>query len=110
MSSTQLAKRMQIKQPTLSAIEQSEAKGTIQLVTLGRVAEALDCTLVYALVPNRPLETMVQDRARKVARRHLQSVEHSMLLERQEVSPESFVKRIDALADDISPHALWDDP
>ena len=64
MSTEQLAKRLGIRQPSVVAMEQSEAKGTIELATLRRVAEALDCTLVYALVPNRPLETMVRDRAR----------------------------------------------
>jgi transcriptional regulator with XRE-family HTH domain len=55
---------MGVKQPSVVALEQSEAKGTIELATLRRVAEALDCTLVYALVPNRPLEQTVRDRAR----------------------------------------------
>jgi DNA-binding XRE family transcriptional regulator len=47
MSTAQLAKRLGIKQPSLVALEQSQAKGTIELATLQRVAEALDCTLVY---------------------------------------------------------------
>lgn len=109
MSSAQLAKRLGIKQPTLTEIEQSELKGTIQLTTLRRVAEAMDCTLVYALVPKKSLEAIVREQARKVARRRLQSVEHSMLLEGQGVPHKSFEKRIDALASDISPRALWDE-
>src|SRR5215813_3110930 len=56
MTTAQLANRLGIKQPSVVAIEQSEAKGTIELATMRRVAEALDCTLVYALVPNKPLE------------------------------------------------------
>jgi transcriptional regulator with XRE-family HTH domain len=55
MSSAQLAQRLKIKQPSLVDLEKSEAKGSIELATLRRVAEALDCTLVYALVPNKPL-------------------------------------------------------
>jgi predicted DNA-binding mobile mystery protein A len=98
-----------MKQPSLTAIEQSELKGTIQLTTLRRVAEAMDCTLVYALVPNKPLESIVHEQVRKVARRRLQSVEHSMELERQAVSPKDFEKRLDALASEISPRAWWDD-
>ena len=54
MTAEQLAKRLGVKQPSVVALEQSEAKGTIELATLRRVAEALDCTLVYALVPNKP--------------------------------------------------------
>src|SRR6266567_3571094 len=59
MSSAQLAKRLKIKQPTVTAMEQSELKGTIQLATLRRIAAAMNCTLVYALVPNDPLETII---------------------------------------------------
>src|ERR1700690_4162888 len=66
MSTAQLARRLGIRQPSLVALEQSEAKGTIELATLRRVAEALDCTLVYALVPSKPLETTLRDRARSV--------------------------------------------
>src|ERR1700689_4095382 len=62
MTTAQLAKRLGVKQPSVVALEQSEAKGTIELATLRRVAEALDCTLVYALVPNKPLETTLRDR------------------------------------------------
>ena len=40
MSTAQLAKRLGIRQPSLVALEQSEAKGTIELATLRRVAEA----------------------------------------------------------------------
>jgi len=109
MSAAQLAKRLKISQPTVFAVEQSEMKGTIQLATLRRIAEALNCTLVYALVPNDPLETIVREQARKVAKRRLQSVEHSMLLEDQSVPAKDFEKRIDALARDMNPRALWDD-
>jgi predicted DNA-binding mobile mystery protein A len=109
MSSAQLAKRLKIKQPTVAAMEQSELKGTIQLATLRRLAEAMNCTLVYALVPNDSLETIVREQARKVAKRRLQSVEHSMLLEDQSVPATDFDARIDALARDMNPRALWDD-
>src|ERR1700722_8258718 len=75
MSTAQLAKRLGIKQPSLVELERSEAKGTIELATLRRVAEALDCTLVYALLPNKPLETLVRDRARTFARRRREPIE-----------------------------------
>src|SRR5258708_21159522 len=69
MTTAQLAQRLGIKQPSLVDLEQSEAKYTIELATLRRVAEALDCTIVYALVPNKPLEILVHDRARASALR-----------------------------------------
>ena len=95
MSSEQLAKRLGVRQPSVVALEQSDAKGTIELATLRRVAEALDCTFVYALVPNKPLETIVRDRARILVRRRRAPVEHSMLLEDQAVSAKDSEARLD---------------
>src|SRR5271156_831306 len=97
LSTAQLAKRLKIKQPSLVALEQSEAKGSIELATLRRVAEALDCTLVYALVPNKPLETMVRDRARAFMRKRREQVEHTMLLEDQEVTSKDTEARLDEI-------------
>lgn len=108
MSSTQLAKRLKIKQPSLVNIEQSEAKGSIELATLRRVAEALDCTLVYALVPNKPLETMVRDRARTFLRKRREQVEHSMLLENQTVTSEDAEERLNEILRETKPSLFWD--
>ena len=110
MSSEQLAKRLGVKQPSVVALEQSEAKGTIELATLRRVAEALDCTLVYALVPNKPLETIVRDRARILLRRRRAPVEHSMLLEDQAVSAKDSEARLDEFVRETNPSRFWDEP
>lgn len=108
MSTAQLAKRLGIRQPSLVALEQSEAKGTIELATLRRVAEALDCTIVYALVPNKPLETMLRDRARAFARRRRAPVEHSMLLEDQKVTAKDAEARLDEIVRETNPRLFWD--
>ena len=110
MSTAQLAKRLGIKQPSVVALEQSEAKGTIELATLRRVAEALDCTLVYALVPNKPLETTIRDRARAFARRRRGPVEHSMLLEDQKVKARAkdTEDRLDEIVRETNPRLFWD--
>lgn len=108
MTSLQLARRLGMSQPGLALIEKSEAKGTIELATLRRVAEALDCTLVYALVPNKPLETMVQEQARKLARRRLNAVEHTMLLENQQSKPADLESQIASHIIDKNLRTLWD--
>jgi predicted DNA-binding mobile mystery protein A len=107
MSTAQLAERLKIKQPSLISLEQSEAKGTIELATLRRVAEALDCTLVYALVPNKPLETMVRDRARAFLRERRSHVEHSMLLEDQTVAGKDPDARLDEIVHHTNPRLFW---
>jgi predicted DNA-binding mobile mystery protein A len=108
MSTEQMAKRLGVKQPSVVALEQSEAKGTMELATLRRVAAALDCTLVYALVPNRPLEAIVRDRARVFARRRLEPVEHSMLLEDQKVTARDAKARLDEIMRETNPRLFWD--
>jgi predicted DNA-binding mobile mystery protein A len=108
MSTVQLANRLRIKQPSVVQLEQSEGRGTIELSTLRRAAEALDCTLVYALIPNKPLETMVRDRARAFSRRRREAVEHSMLLENQQVKSRDVEKRLDEIIREVNPRFFWD--
>jgi len=97
-----------MQQPSVVAIEQSEAKGTIELATLRRVAEALDCTLVYALVPNKPLETIVRDGARAFVRRRRGPIEHSMLLENQRVTRKQPEALLDEIVRETNPRLFWD--
>jgi predicted DNA-binding mobile mystery protein A len=108
MTTAQLAKRLGIKQPSVVAIEQSESKGSIELATLRRAAEALDCKLVYALVPRTTLELAVRERARAFARRRRAPVEHSMMLENQKVEERDFEARIDEIVRETNPRLFWD--
>src|SRR5580700_10612461 len=64
----------------IRAIREALGMTAEQLATRRRVAEALDCKLVYTLVPNKPLEQTVRERARRFARRRLEPIEHSMAL------------------------------
>jgi predicted DNA-binding mobile mystery protein A len=97
-----------IKQPSIVAIEQSEVKGTIELATLRRVAEALDCTLIYAFVPKKQLDAMVRERARLFAHRRTRPVEHSMLLVDQAMPGKDTEKRLDEIVRSTNPRLFWD--
>ncbi len=108
MTTAQLAKRMGVRQPSVVAMEQSEVRGSIELATLRRAAEALDCTLVYALIPNRPLEATVRARARAFARRRRGPVEHSMLLEDQQVKRNDSDAQLEDIIRETNPRLFWD--
>ncbi|MBU3984898.1 MAG: mobile mystery protein A, partial [Proteobacteria bacterium] len=56
MSGKQLAGRLNVSQPRVHKLEQSEPSGALTLKTMRQVAEALDCVFVYALVPRSTLE------------------------------------------------------
>lgn len=112
MTTAQLAARLDVSQPAVSGIEASEGMETIRLDTLRRVADALGCDLVYALVPRKPLETMVQERARTVAASMLGPVRQTMALEGQTVDPSvvSEDRQLEIAARQIRPRDLWNEP
>jgi predicted DNA-binding mobile mystery protein A len=83
MTQRQLARRVGRKPQTVLDLQSREAAQTIQLNTLRELAQAMDCELVYAIVPRGPLGTILEDRARAVARETLRRTGHSMELERQ---------------------------
>lgn len=109
MSVTDFAGRLGVSRQRVSQIEAAEVEGSATLVTLRRAAEALDCTLVYALVPNESLEQIVRRRARQVAARDVRRVQHTMLLEDQ-AHPDDEDRLVSELADDIqASRRLWRD-
>src|SRR4051794_17453451 len=83
MTSAQLAQRLGVSQPRIIELEKSEATGTVTLNTLQRAAEALGCRLVYALIPEKPLEETVLQRANQLAGEQLLAVQQTMRLEDQ---------------------------
>jgi hypothetical protein len=52
----------------------------------------MDCELVYALVPRKPLHDMVEARAEWLARKEVMDVAHTMSLENQRPS-DNFIER-----------------
>src|ERR1039457_5389149 len=86
MSTAQLAKRLRVKQPSVIALEQSEAKGTLETATLRRGG------------------------ARTCARGRLGRREHWMLLEGQKGTARArdSKARLDELVRETSPRLFWD--
>lgn len=83
ISTRQAAQRAGVSQSTWVDAERREAAGTISLGQLRRLGAALDCRLVHALVPDRPLREKVDARAQQLAEAEVNAVAHSMALEQQ---------------------------
>ncbi|MEX0901386.1 MAG: mobile mystery protein A [Pseudohongiellaceae bacterium] len=110
MTTAQLAGRMGFSQPRAVEIEKAEQKGAITLDTLERAARALDCKLVYAFVPRQPLQELVMERARRIARKRLSVTGHHMALEAQSVSDEDEKEQFEQLLRQIAEKSgseLW---
>lgn len=113
MTTRQLAARLGKVQSVVVDIERNEAADTATLASLRQAAEALECTLVYALVPNRPLDEILRERAANVADRQLASVSHTMALENQSLDRQSLAAERERLIDELlrgKSNRLWDEP
>lgn len=112
MTTRQLAKRMGKSQSVIVEMEKGEARDSLTLATLRNAAEALDCTLVYALVPNAPIDELLRRRARMVASQRLSRASHSMALENQGLDSQAQERERERLIEDLlrgSPARLWDE-
>jgi predicted DNA-binding mobile mystery protein A len=84
MPANYAARKLKVTRQGFAELEQREAAGTITLKSLQRAADALNCQLVYALVPRTgSLGKLIVERAIAQAKKTLQPVAHSMTLESQ---------------------------
>ncbi|MDB6094960.1 MAG: DNA-binding protein [Verrucomicrobia bacterium] len=76
-----------VRRQSYADMEAAEAIGSISLLSLERAANALDCDLVYFLVPREEVARTYDQLARihEPLFKHLQASEHSMALENQAV-------------------------
>ena len=112
MTTAQLARRLGVSQPRVTAMEKGEIQGSLTLESLEKAAHAMDCRIVYALVPRKPLVDTVSEQAQRKARNKLASTSHSMVLEAQGVDRETETEQVERLARRLQAKAgaaLWDD-
>lgn len=110
MSSSVLAKRLKCNRTNVTRMEQREKNGTISLEILEQAAKALNCKLVYCLVPLEPLDKMLEKQAHIVARKRIKAINHSMKLEQQGLDPKQLQQQEDDLVRELlqgDPKNLW---
>jgi len=111
MTQAQLAARLGISRQSLQDLERAEANRRITLDSLDRLAKAMDCRVVYALVPEKgSIDDVRTRRAQSLADAMLKSSEHSMQLEAQGVPARESKRQRKLLADTLlrgSPRKLW---
>lgn len=113
MTTAQLGKRLGVSQPRAVILEQAEAKGAITLDSLERAAQALDCRLVYALVPRQTLDAMIEERALRLAKKRLETISHTMALEAQSVEigdeNEQIKRLVQQIVEKAGSELWWED-
>jgi predicted DNA-binding mobile mystery protein A len=112
MSTSQLGRRMGLTRQGVADLERREAKGAVTLTALQKAADAMNAVVVYAIVPRKSLAETIRVQARATAEQQLKRVDHSMLLEAQDVSREEYANQLaehqDRLLRTWSRH-IWDE-
>ncbi len=111
MSTRDLAARLGLSEGAVRRVERNEVDDVVQLGTLRKVADAMECDLVYFLVPRGSLEATVQRQAELAARSEVAAVAHSMRLEDQ-APTDAEVDRLVAeiAAERLRRRGLWAKP
>lgn len=83
MPLSEMAHRLGVHSSTVLAAEKNEVTGSITLSQLKKMADVLECELVYALIPKKKLTDLIDEEALKIATKEISTVAHSMSLENQ---------------------------
>jgi predicted DNA-binding mobile mystery protein A len=103
---------MGVVQSRVSTLEKAEIHGTPSLKTLRQAAEAMDCVLVYAIVPRTSLDQIVRNQAAKKADVELARHHHTMRLENQAMDQRDLAAERERLVADMlagSLRRVWDE-
>lgn len=101
MSLRQLAERTGLSKTSVTSIETSESNGTVQLDSLKKIADGLECEVVYVLVPRVSLHETIRKQAYRKARTLVNQVSDSMDLEAQGINDHEKTRQIQELVDDM---------
>jgi len=101
MTQTDLAKRLNITRVAVDKLERAEVNGGITIGKLSQIAEAMDCSLVYALIPNSSLDETVLKQARSIATLNVDYTSRTMALEAQDVEDEWKAEAIERQANEL---------
>lgn len=111
ITSKTLAQKLGFSATNLLAIEKREENKTVTLATLEQAAQAMNCKLVYCIVPIKHLDQILEDQARKVAKKQIKTINYSMTLEKQGLSPKQLKQQENDLIQELlrgNLKNLWD--
>lgn len=111
MTTRQLAQRMGVAPSRIPALERAEMSGATTLNSLRVAAEAMNCKIVYALIPQDSLDATVKSQAAHKAMQQLLRLNTTMELEGQALTLGALSdERERLMADWLSgaPARLWD--
>jgi predicted DNA-binding mobile mystery protein A len=110
MTQRQMAKKLKVKQPVISRIEENAESCTLK--TLVRIAQTLECNFMGAVVAGAPLQNLVRNQAEKAAKRILSRTYANMAMEKQQPGKKEYDYQFRKLTEELitNPNPkLWDE-
>ncbi|MFC1523364.1 mobile mystery protein A [Thermodesulfobacteriota bacterium] len=111
MNGRQFSEKLGVTPARITKLESDEVAGSVSIKTMKKTAEALDCVLVYALVPKTTLEETIRKQALKKAEERFKRSSHTMALEAQELRENEKKKFMEDMVDEMMwkmPKTLWE--
>ncbi len=107
MTTTQLAKKIDVSQPRVINMEKNEQN--IKISTMERIADALNCDFVYAIVPRENIDDIIYNQAKKKALKIMNKVNMNMGLENQLAESEEVLEDLIKELSDSNIARIWDE-
>ncbi len=114
LSIRQLAERIGVGHGSINQLEKREPKKRVTLESLENAARAMDCKVVYAIVPQESgatLDDIIRNKAVAAASKILKEVSHTMKLEAQGTSDKQVQNEIKRIANQLietGDNRIWD--
>lgn len=100
----QLAERVGVTHGSIAQLEKREPKKKVTLESLENAARAMDCKIVYAIVPidsGNTLDDIIMSKAHEAASLILKEVSHTMRLEKQGTSEKQIQKEVERITHEL---------
>lgn len=110
MTQRQMARKLKVKQPVISRIEENAESCTLK--TLVKIAQTLECDFMGAVVAGAPLNTLVRNQAEKAARRILSRTYANMAMEKQAPGKSAYDLQFKQMIEELSANPgpeLWEE-
>ena len=112
MSGAQLARRLGVTKAAVFNMEKAEQDGGVTLKKMEQMAEAMGCHFVYSVVPDKPVNQILSEQARKKALSVVSQASQQMALEEQTLSKQQMEFEIERLQLEFimkMPRDFWDE-
>lgn len=101
MSVSQLASRLNVTRSLLNRTEKQELVGAVTLKTMHKIAAAMECRFIYAIVPQKKIDDIIYQQAHFKAQEIVNRTNIHMALEKQLLEKKLIEREIERLTQEI---------